>query len=237
MDAPADRWLYGFAEDADVRICNTDMVGAKMKLQLQTPGGRVELSSELIGTYNAQNLAAALSICALLGADWKDAASALSEAGVVRGRLEKVENDSELFIYVDYAHTPDALAAALTALRKVTAGKLWVVFGCGGDRDQGKRPEMGRIASSLADKAVVTSDNPRNEEPLQIIEDILSGVENGEAIVEVDRARAIGLALELAQPGEVVLIAGKGHETTQEIRGQCVAFDDRVVVQSLVGRS
>ena len=141
-------------------------------------------------------------------------------------------NARGLLVLVDYAHTPDALEAAIASVRAVTQGQVWVVFGCGGDRDAGKRPQMGRVALS-ADRVVVTSDNPRSEDPEAIVADILAGMPEGHgATVQLDRAQAIRWALHQARPGDAVLLAGKGHETTQEVAGHKRPFDDRAVARA-----
>jgi len=138
-------------------------------------------------------------------------------------------------VLVDYAHTDDALANVLPAVRELVAGTVWVVFGCGGDRDRGKRPAMGAVASRLADRVVVTSDNPRSEDPASIVSDILGGIpDRGGVVVELDRETAIRTALAGARRGDAVLVAGKGHETTQEVAGVRRPFDDRLVARRLL---
>ena len=159
-------------------------------------------------------------------------AEALSEIASVPGRLEPVQNSRGFSVFVDYAHTPDALANVLRTLREVTSKRLLVVFGCGGNRDRGKRPIMGAAAATLADHAVVTSDNPRGEDPSAIIAEITEGFHGSDNFeVEVDREKAIAKALALARPGDTVLIAGKGHENVQEFANTVVPFDDRDVVK------
>jgi UDP-N-acetylmuramoyl-L-alanyl-D-glutamate--2,6-diaminopimelate ligase len=150
----------------------------------------------------------------------------------VPGRLEKVRLDGGRLAVVDYSHTPDALEKALKTLRPLTPGKLKVVFGCGGNRDKVKRPQMGEIAARLADEVFVTSDNPRFEEPAAIIEDILAGIPQRETIrVEENRRTAIGLAIKNSSDGDVILVAGKGHEDYQEIKGVKYPFSDRLVIE------
>ena len=141
--------------------------------------------------------------------------------------MQRVSKEHDVAVVIDYAHTPDALERALAALiESKQDGAVWVVFGCGGDRDKGKRSEMGRIACRLADRVVVTSDNPRSEQPEQIVEDILRGCEDGSPLVEIDRAAAIAMAVAAAEQGDTVLIAGKGHEDYQEIQGARLPFSD-----------
>jgi UDP-N-acetylmuramoyl-L-alanyl-D-glutamate--2,6-diaminopimelate ligase len=165
----------------------------------------------------------------------------LAAAAPVPGRFEPVDAGQPFTVIVDYAHKPDALAEVLRTAREVAApgGRVLVVFGAGGDRDTTKRPLMGEAAATLADVAIVTSDNPRSEDPAAIIDAVLSGVPPRPVAAvrtEIDRRRAIGLALDLAAPGDVVVVAGKGHETTQTTGTTVVDFDDRVVVRELLGR-
>jgi UDP-N-acetylmuramoyl-L-alanyl-D-glutamate--2,6-diaminopimelate ligase len=163
---------------------------------------------------------------------------ALAKATPVPGRLERVQAGQDFEVVVDYAHTPDALERVLVTLRAHvrTGGRLWVVFGCGGDRDRAKRPRMGEVASRLADRVIVTSDNPRSEPPDAIIAEVMAGIPKGRAGLEAepDRHAAIARALQAANAGDVVLVAGKGHETTQTIGARVLPFDDRAVVRALL---
>jgi UDP-N-acetylmuramoyl-L-alanyl-D-glutamate--2,6-diaminopimelate ligase len=228
MSAPSDCWTYGFGDD-DITLTQFTQGGRGMVLSLQTPKGTARLSSSLVGRYNALNLAAALGVLLTLGLDPQEAADGLAAVPGVPGRLETVPNAEGLVVLVDYAHTADALEAALSAVRGVVEGRVWVVFGCGGDRDPGKRPEMGRVAEALSDEVVVTSDNPRSEDPRQIVDAILAGMSAAPSHVEVDRRAAIHWTIDAASPGDAVLVAGKGHETYQDIAGTRIAFDDRIV--------
>jgi UDP-N-acetylmuramoyl-L-alanyl-D-glutamate--2,6-diaminopimelate ligase len=216
---------YSLADAADITVTATAS-------RFTWRGHRVELP--LGGEFNIANALAAATAAAELGVDEAAIAAGLSSAQPVVGRLERVEAGQPFTVLVDYAHTPDALEQVLNAARQGTDGRVLVVFGCGGDRDRAKRPEMGEIATQLADLAVLTTDNPRSEDPLAIIEDVRSGVkEDDEAglVVEVDRRAAIAYALRAAAPGDVVLIAGKGHETGQEVNDVVLPFDDRVVAR------
>lgn len=198
---------------------------------LHTPSGEVELRSRLVGEHNLENLLLCLGILSGLQIDLTQAARALGDAPQVPGRLERCdEPGDELLVLVDYAHTPDALERVLVAARSMTKGRVICVFGCGGDRDPQKRPQMGGAVGRLADYAVVTNDNPRSEEPRAIASAIEFGLREMDAqyVVELDRARAIEIAIAKAEPGDVVLIAGKGHEPYQLIGDQTLAFDDRV---------
>jgi len=193
----------------------------------------VNIKSPLIGRFNAYNLVEVFLICQSLGLDKTKIAEALSSAPGAEGRMEKISIDSDIqqpLVLVDYAHTPDALKNVLKTLNEVKTGnqKIHVVFGCGGDRDRGKRPEMAKITEYFADRIIVTSDNPRNEEPDAIIDEIFKGFAHSEDIMRItERREAINNAIELADEHTIVLIAGKGHETYQEIRGKRHPFDDR----------
>jgi UDP-N-acetylmuramoyl-L-alanyl-D-glutamate--2,6-diaminopimelate ligase len=192
---------------------------------------RFDLSAlRLAGEYNRSNVLTAAELAEAAGVAHDAIQSVIPRLAPRWGRLELVPCASRADVYVDFAHTPDGLEKVLTAARGFTKGKLWAVFGAGGDRDPMKRPLMGAACSRLADYLVVTSDNPRSEDPNAIIADILKGVDKP-AIVEVDRAAAIRLALSEAQDGDVVIVCGKGHETTQEIAGVKHPFDDREVVR------
>ena len=186
----------------------------------------------LVGEYNKANVLAAAALAEKASVPRENIQNTIPSLYPRWGRLEKVSNKFVLAdVYVDFAHTPDGLEKMLSAVRGFTRNNLWVVFGAGGDRDKTKRPLMGEVCSRLADKVIVTSDNPRSEEPLAIIEDILAGVPSGaKCIVQADRLKAIYFALENAKEGDVVIIAGKGHEKYQDIKGVKHPFDDALVV-------
>lgn len=214
-----DALTYGFAPEAEVG-----------------PGELEGVDLKLRGRFNVENALGALAASRLLGVEREAAVRGLEAVRGVPGRFESVDEGQPFEVIVDYSHTPDSLENVLRAAREMTGGRVICVFGCGGDRDRGKRPVMGGIASRLADVAIVTSDNPRSEEPMAIIEEILGGMEPG-ADVEPDRRAAIGRAIELAEAGDVVVIAGKGHEQGQEFEGgRKVPFDDREVArEALLG--
>ncbi|MGA8745558.1 MAG: UDP-N-acetylmuramoyl-L-alanyl-D-glutamate--2,6-diaminopimelate ligase [Solirubrobacterales bacterium] len=193
--------------------------------------GGEELRTRLPGDFNVANALGAFAVATVLGVDPRTAAAGLQGAAPVPGRFEPVEEGQEFAVLIDYAHTPDSLENALRAARRLTEGRLICVFGAGGDRDRGKRPQMGRAGAGLSDLAIVTSDNPRSEDPAAIVAEVLSGIEGGAGVeVEVDRRAAIARALSCARPGDTVVIAGKGHEQGQELEGgRKVAFDDRLV--------
>jgi len=188
------------------------------------------------GAFTAANALVAAELAVQVGADPDEVVAGLSAAPPVPGRFEPVDLPDGPRVVVDYAHTPDALAAVLDAARTVLGGaaggpgRLVVVFGCGGERDRGKRPEMGRVAERIADRVVVTSDNPRGEPPEVVISDILSGMERAPDHVDADRRGAIAAALVGAEPSDLVVVAGRGHEAIQETAAGAVPFDDRVVV-------
>lgn len=206
--------------------------GTSCLVRRQESGWPVRL--KLVGRHNLANLLAAFT--AGLGLGWDpEALTAGAEAlQGVPGRLEAIPNDRGPAVFVDYAHTPDALTRALQTVREFTAGRVIVVFGCGGDRDRAKRPLMGQAASRFADLAVVTSDNPRSEDPGQIVSEIIKGIGNAEYVAELDREAAIRLALSRAQAGDTVLIAGKGHEDYQIVGSERRPFDDREVVRQVL---
>jgi UDP-N-acetylmuramoyl-L-alanyl-D-glutamate--2,6-diaminopimelate ligase len=211
---------------------HSDLHGSRFTVV--TPDGPVELSSPLRGLFNVYNVLGALAAARALGTPLAPLVSAIARAGQVPGRFEPVDEGQDFAVLVDYAHTPDSLENVLLAARELTAGRLHVVFGCGGDRDRGKRPLMGQIARRLADHVVVTSDNPRSEDPEAIIAEILAGAGEDVAWL-VDRREAIAEAIASANAGDVVLIAGKGHEQGQEFAGGFkVPFDDRVVAQEVL---
>jgi UDP-N-acetylmuramoyl-L-alanyl-D-glutamate--2,6-diaminopimelate ligase len=197
-----------------------------------------EVHLHLTGEPNVRNALAAAAAARALGASASSVAAGLSAATGVPGRFERVENDLGIKVVVDFAHTPAALSAALAAIRRLAGdGRLIVAFGAGGDRDHEKRPLMGRAATTSADVVVLTSDNPRHEDALAIIGEVERGADGGaELLIEPDRRRAIALALGLAQPGDVVVVAGKGHETTQQIGDELHHFDDREVVRDEAAR-
>jgi UDP-N-acetylmuramyl-tripeptide synthetase len=213
------------------------------RLEIRTPDGHLALNSPMLGEFNVANVLAAVAAATVLGMNSEAITLGMAASTGVPGRLERIEPGVRPAVFVDYAHTPDALERALETLRPFVEGKLVVVFGCGGQRDRDKRPQMGAIAARLADRVVLTSDNPRREDPMAIIEDILSGMPpEGDAVsVEPDRRRAIALAIEEAGPGDVVLLAGKGHENYQEVGGTRRPFDDgqeaRAVLQKHEGRA
>ena len=209
-------------------------------LELHGPGGLViAMSVPLPGVFNVANAVAVVAALTAVGHDPEQVAAGIGRSAGVPGRMERVDVGQDFMAFVDYAHKPDAIAAVLSALRPVTPGRLVIVLGAGGDRDRGKRPIMGREASSHADLVIVTDDNPRSEEPADIRRAVRSGAESGAAeVVEIaDRRAAIAHAVGLARAGDTLVVAGKGHETGQEIAGQVHPFSDRTVLAELIAQT
>ncbi|WP_344005032.1 UDP-N-acetylmuramoyl-L-alanyl-D-glutamate--2,6-diaminopimelate ligase [Nocardioides lentus] len=232
------RTLSAAGRDADWRAADVRSDAAGSSFTLAGPDDlRLATGVGLPGAFNVANALTALAAIAEAGLDVAGAAAALPTAGGVPGRFERVEAGQDFTVVVDYAHKPDAVEAALAAMRTLTAGRLLVVLGAGGDRDPGKRELMGEVASRLADVVVVTDDNPRSEDPAEIRAAVLAGARAGDAeLLDVgDRREAVRRALALARSGDVVVVAGKGHETGQEVAGVVHPFDDRVVVAEELG--
>jgi UDP-N-acetylmuramoyl-L-alanyl-D-glutamate--2,6-diaminopimelate ligase len=222
---------FGMTGDADVR---------PEELELGAAGSRfratgIALAPRLRGRFNVENVLGAVAAARLLDVSDEAIIRGVEHVAGVPGRFEAVEEGQPFTVLVDYAHTPEALESVLAEARAITQERLVCVFGCGGNRDRAKRPLMGEVASRLADRVIVTSDNPRSEDPLAIIDDVLSGA-SGRPEVEPDRAAAIGGALEAAGEGDVVVIAGKGHEQGQEFADRTVPFDDREVAREALRR-
>ena len=240
----AEATLYGIGGEVPARGryvlgLNLELHGAGLRFEVHSAWGEARIDSRLLGRFNAYNLLAALASLLHHGVSLKDAAAALSACSTVPGRIEGFQGPAAApLVVVDYAHTPQALTQVLQALRSHTAGKLYCVFGCGGDRDRGKRPLMGRAAAELADLAIVTDDNPRSENAADIVAEIVGGIPPqllGRVSVEHDRARAIERAVRQAGAGDVVLVAGKGHEDYQIYGAERRDFSDRAHVAGLVG--
>ncbi len=221
---------------ADVGAQDIDYRADGTRFALTYAGQRASVDLPLLGDYNVQNALGAAAACLSLGYSLTEIAELLSSVPQVPGRLEKIHT-SGFTVLRDYAHTPDALERVLRTLRDVVGGRIIAVFGAGGDRDKGKRAEMGEIAQRLADVAIVTSDNPRSESPEAIIDDIVAGMKSGEYARIVNRREAIAEALRSARRGDVVLLAGKGHETYQIIGSQKLDFDERAIVTELLANT
>jgi UDP-N-acetylmuramoyl-L-alanyl-D-glutamate--2,6-diaminopimelate ligase len=224
---------YAIDRDADLVATGLRLHLGGSDYTLRTRGGEVPVTTRLHGRFNVYNALAAAALARHYGADPETIRGVLAAFPGVPGRFEAVDEGQAFGVVVDYAHTPDGLQNVLRTAKDFVRGRTIVVFGAGGDRDRTKRPVMGAIAAALADVAVVTSDNPRTEEPGAIIDQILAGMREGTAQIEVepDRRRAIGRAVALARPGDFIIIAGKGHEPYQEIHGTKHPFDDRLVAR------
>jgi UDP-N-acetylmuramoyl-L-alanyl-D-glutamate--2,6-diaminopimelate ligase len=238
LDASVQCLRYSLqGNEAEISAAEVDYRAGGLEAYITTPWGSGVVHSPLAGDFNLANLLAAIAAACVEGVPFANALEAVPGLHGVAGRMEYITSESELQLVVDYAHTPDALEQALKALRAHTAGKLICVFGCGGDRDAAKRPVMGRVASELADRVILTSDNPRGEPALDIIADIEAGLVSA-AEIEPDRAAAIALAVATAAPGDCVLVAGKGHESYQQIGARRLPFSDAAHIRlALAGRA
>jgi UDP-N-acetylmuramoyl-L-alanyl-D-glutamate--2,6-diaminopimelate ligase len=233
-------WKFSRAGAGEISAAGVELTTQGIKGTLKTPAGDIPIKSQLIGAHNLENILAAAGVALSAGFSRRDVQDGIERCSGVPGRMTRVEGKGVVAL-VDYAHTDDALRRSLESARTVTRGKLIVVFGCGGDRDKGKRPLMGQAAAELSDVPIVTSDNPRTEDPDDIVAEVVVGLEkaglrrvgaakvrSGEKgyLVEADRAEAITLAAQLAKPGDTIVIAGKGHEAYQEQNGEKKHFDD-----------
>ena len=227
--ADLKRLMYGFNLQADLRPGDVELSRSRLAFTAFTPSGKFPVALRLLGEYNIYNALAAIAV----GVRYNCAIAAIQEglaATVVPGRFERVDRGQDFAVIVDYAHTPDGLENILTAAKHITERQLISVFGCGGDRDNGKRPKMGNISARIADYSVITSDNPRTEDPDEIIAQIVSNLPHDAKYVCIsERREAIQHAIAAAKSGDVIVIAGKGHEDYQEIHGERFPFDDRVV--------
>jgi len=224
---------YGLGPSAMIRAVDLNSSVTGTHFAVVTPSGTHEVNLHLMGTHNVSNALAAFAAAHALGIDSEAIVSGLNQLESIPGRLELVPNTRGLHVLVDYAHTPEALRSVLRFLRPLTRGRILCVFGCGGDRDPGKRPDMGAAADEGSDWVFVTSDNPRHEDPMSIIDSIVAGIK-GPFTVDVDRRSAIEAAIQTAKSGDIILIAGKGHETTQVMGNTVTEFDDRTVAAQIL---
>lgn len=239
---PPTELTYGRGGAADIRARRVQQGAGGLRFDAETPSGRLRVESSLVGGFNVSNLLAAIGAALCHGLQPGEIERGLRLARPVPGRFETVDSGQPFLTVVDYAHTEDALRRLIESARAIAArprrpGRVLTLFGCGGDRDRTKRAPMGRVAALYSDFAVLTSDNPRSEDPERILDDVRPGLREGPAawIAEPDRARAIEAVLREARPGDVVLIAGKGHETTQALAGGTIAFDDREAARAALG--
>jgi len=236
-DHPGSRTIwFGLAADAGLRAENIVSGFSGLRFDVLWNGRRANVESPLLGRVNVSNILAAIGTGLSYGLDLDAITSAVPACRAVPGRFEPVDQGQSFLVAVDYAHTDDALRNAIQTARSLSKGKVITLFGCGGDRDRTKRPLMGMAAAELSDFVVLTSDNPRSEDPLAIMNDVLVGLGRFDTpyVAEPDRARAIQIAIERAQPGDVVLVAGKGHETYQVLTDRTIHFDDRETAREIL---
>jgi len=234
---PAPHTLrYGFEEGADLRGSSLEMDFDGLRFTVEHAGARVRLTSPLVGKFNAYNILAACGAALSYGLDWNTITRAIANSPRVPGRFESVQQGQPFLIVVDYAHTDDALRNVISVARELHPKRVITLFGCGGDRDRTKRPLMAQAAAELSDYVVLTSDNPRSEDPLAIMNDALVGLRRFDTphTMEPDRAKAIRAALKEAKAGDIVILAGKGHETYQVLKDRVIHFDDREVARDVL---
>ncbi|MDD3225538.1 MAG: UDP-N-acetylmuramoyl-L-alanyl-D-glutamate--2,6-diaminopimelate ligase [Clostridium sp.] len=235
-DVSSNKITYGIDEKVDLRALNIKLHsrGASFDLSYKNETARVNIN--IPGRYNISNALGSAGACLLEGLSLNDIKNGLEALKAVPGRCEPVETDKNLGfdIIIDYAHTPDGLVNILKTAKEFTSGRLITVFGCGGDRDKTKRPIMGEVAAKMSDVAVVTSDNPRTEEPMSIIKDVLEGIKSKNDIVIENRKEAIKKAISIAKKGDVIVIAGKGHEDYQILKSGKIHFDEREIVAEII---
>lgn len=232
---PAKLWRFSAKEKTEIHLKQVRSHWKGLQMEVSTPLGDVALSSPLIGQFNAMNILAAVGTGLAMQIPLEQIAAGVAAFTGVAGRLEKIPNTMGFEVFVDYAHTPAALEGTLSALKHLNPKRIITLFGCGGNRDRLKRPLMGEAAERFSDTVIVTSDNPRDEDPEAIIGEILRGFRGGPEFYKItDRRDAIAKALDMARPGDCVLIAGKGHEAYQEAGGKKIFFDDRTVVREIL---
>jgi UDP-N-acetylmuramoyl-L-alanyl-D-glutamate--2,6-diaminopimelate ligase len=231
-ESPAQVIRFGFSGKCDLLASDLQLTPSGMKFIVHWKGEGVAFQTQLIGRFNVYNILGAAGVALSQGIDLKTIAESIKVFSGVPGRLERINNQRNLQVFVDYAHKPEALKNVLETLQEFKQGKIITVFGCGGNRDALKRPLMASIAEKLSDVVIVTNDNPRQEDPQKIAQEIIQGFQLKNHCVELDRKRAIEKALSLATPDDMILIAGKGHENYQIFANETVPFDDREVVNS-----
>lgn len=234
---PVEILTVGETEEADLRLLSLHTEDFKTRTKFESPWGSAECTLPLLGRHNVLNALLAIGATVDNAQELQEAISAMERVPAIPGRLERIQSPKGAMLFIDYAHTPDALEQVLRILREQTVGTLSTVFGCGGDRDRGKRPAMGKAAAVYSHRVILTSDNPRSEDPQQILNDIRAGMLSDAEIQELpDRREAIQSAYETAGEGDVVLIAGKGHETRQELSHTIIPFSDHDCVMDLINQ-
>lgn len=230
-------YTYGIKKEADYKACNIRMTQSYSSFEVVHKDNFLgEINLPIPGIFSIYNAMASLSICLIAGVPFNDIKMALENSKGVPGRIESVYNDKDYFVFVDYAHTPDALEKILNTINEFKERKLICVFGCGGERDRKKRPLMGEIAGNLSDYCIITNDNPRSEDQNKIFEDIIKGIEKTKCSYEIvaDRYDAIKRAVEIYEKNDIIILAGKGHETYQVIGEQQIHFDDREAAKNII---
>ena len=225
---------YGVQQRADVMAEEIRYGHNRTDFLLKTPEGDMAVRTRLVGSFNVYNTLSAVCTCLSQGVELETIKSGIRQPIRVAGRFELIDKGQDFSVVVDYAHTPDGMENVLKLARSLKPNRLITVFGCGGDRDHEKRPVMGRIASQYSDSIIITADNPRNEDPLQIANDILKGAKGRAVKVIIDRYEAIEHALRGARKGDVVMICGKGHETTQTLKDRVIPFNDAEVAEAIL---
>jgi UDP-N-acetylmuramoyl-L-alanyl-D-glutamate--2,6-diaminopimelate ligase len=226
---------YGINNRCDIMASDIKLVVSQTKFTLKGLKGKINFKTKLIGCHNIYNILASFAWAAKAGINQDLVKAALEKFDFIPGRLQRIACDKGFSIFIDYAHTEDALTNAARALRQISAKRIIIVFGCGGERDKTKRPKMGYAASQLADYVIITNDNPRSEDPQSIIQDIKGGIKKDNYCIIPDRKEAIKKSLSLAKSQDIVLIAGKGHENYQILNNKTIHFDDREVVKECLG--
>lgn len=230
----ARKITFGFSKEAEIKAKNLKLSIKGSEFEIMTPRGSCRVKTKLIGRHNVYNILSAFSVGFVEGIEFGTIKKGIEKIDCVAGRLEAIEEGQEFGVFVDYAHTEDALKNVISSLKEFHKGKIIVVFGCGGQRDTTKRPKMGKLVSRLADYFIITNDNPRQEDPQKIIEDILKGIKTKNYDIILDRGKAIEKAIKMAGDKDTVLIAGKGHETSQILKDKSLAFDDREVTRRIL---
>ncbi|MEC4676322.1 MAG: UDP-N-acetylmuramoyl-L-alanyl-D-glutamate--2,6-diaminopimelate ligase [Nitrospirota bacterium] len=227
---------YGLGTDTDIMATDIASSFDGLRFKIVMRGRKHSVTSPLTGLPNVYNILSSAAAATALGVPWSVILDGIKKAGTITGRFEKVDAGQGFLAIVDYAHTEDALERLIYTARGLTKGKIITVFGCGGDRDRGKREVMGSIATRLSDSVIITSDNPRSEDPEKIIREIVSGAVRKNFLIEADRREAIKRSVMMASDGDVVLVAGKGHEVYQEIKGERFEFSDRKILEETISR-